>query len=100
MQDSSRPVNVHYFSNPKSWMTSEIMEAVVTRFNRKLIFEDRKVILFLDNATCHPESMIGQFSIKKSDQNHFLTEEYNFKHTTNECWPLPKFQGQVLKEAG
>ena len=38
------------------------MEAVLARFNRKLVFEDRKVILFLDNATCHPESKIGQFS--------------------------------------
>ena len=43
-------------------MTSEEMEAVLARFNRKLVFEDRKVILFLDNATCHPEYMIGQFS--------------------------------------
>ena len=61
LKDTSRPVNVHYFSNPKSWMTSEVMEAVLARFNRKLILEDRKVILFLDNATRHPESMIGQF---------------------------------------
>ena len=38
------------------------MEAVLARFNRKLVFEDRKVILFLNDATCHPESMIGQFS--------------------------------------
>ena len=38
------------------------MEAALARFKRKLVFEDRKVILFLDNATCHPESMIGQFS--------------------------------------
>ena len=62
LQDLSCPANVHYFSTPKSWMTSEVMEAVLARFNRKLVFEDGKVILFLDNATCHPESMIGQFS--------------------------------------
>ena len=37
------------------------METLLARFNRKLLFEDRNVILFLDNATCHPESMIGQF---------------------------------------
>ena len=43
-------------------MTSEVMEAVLARFNKKLVFEDRKVILFLDNATCHSESMIGKFS--------------------------------------
>ena len=46
-------------------MTSEVMESVLARLNRKLAFEDRKVILFLDNATCHPESMIGQFSLIK-----------------------------------
>ena len=62
LKDPSRPANVHYFSNPKSWMTSEVMESVMLRLNRKLVFEDRKVILFLDNATCHPESMIGKFS--------------------------------------
>ena len=42
-------------------MTSEVMETLLARFNRKLLFEDRNVILFLDNATCHPGSMIGQF---------------------------------------
>ena len=62
LQNPSRPADVHYFSNPKSWMTSEVIEVVLARFNRKLVFEDRKIILFLDNATCHPESMIGQFS--------------------------------------
>ena len=61
MQDASCPANVHYFLHPKSWMSSEVMEAVLARFNRKLVFEDRKVILFLDNAMCHPESMIDQF---------------------------------------
>ena len=62
LQYPSRPANVHYFSNPKSWMTFEVMEAVLVRFNRKLVSEDRKVSIFLDNATCDPESMIGQFS--------------------------------------
>ena len=47
-------------------MTSEVMEAVLAGFNRKLVFENRKVILFLDNATCHTEFMIGQFWRSKS----------------------------------
>ena len=33
-----------------------------TRLNQKLSNEKRKVILILDNATCHPESFIGRFS--------------------------------------
>ena len=80
LQDLSRPANVHYFSNPKSWTISEVMEAVLARFNRKLEFEDRKVILFLDNATCHPESTIGQFSQIKMI---FLP-----KNTTSRLQPL------------
>ena len=47
LRDRSRPANVHYFLNPKSWMTPEFMLAVLKRFNRKLLFEQRKVILFL-----------------------------------------------------
>ena len=43
-------------------MTPEVMETVLARFNRKLVLDDRKVILFLDYATYHLESMIGQFS--------------------------------------
>ena len=65
LQDMSRPANVNYFLNRKSCMVSEVMEAVLAHFNRKLIFEDNKVIFFLVNATCHPESMIGQFSQTK-----------------------------------
>ena len=43
-------------------MTSEIFETVLSKLNRKLVFENRKVILFLDNATCHPKSMDDKFS--------------------------------------
>ena len=89
LKDPSRPVNVHYFSNPKSWMTSEVMEAVRARFNRKLILEDRKVILFLDNATCHPKSMIGQFSQIKTV---FLP-----KNTTSRLQPLDAGIIQIFK---
>ena len=32
------------------------------------------------------------------DQNHFLTEEYNFEATTTGCWHHLKCQGQVPKE--
>ena len=94
LQDPSRPANVCYFSNPKSWMTSEIMETILARFNRKLVFEDRKVILFLDNATCHQASIIGQFLQIKII---FLP-----KNTTSRLQPMdgPLIQGQVPKEAG
>ena len=62
LRNPSRPGNIHYFSNSKSWMTSEIFETLLSKLNRKLVFENRKVILFLDNATYHPELMDDKFS--------------------------------------
>ena len=35
-------------------MISDI-ETVLDSLNRRMNFENRKVILFLDNATCHPK---------------------------------------------
>ena len=62
LSDKSRPADVHYFSNPKSWMTSDVMQAVLTRFNRKLLLEQIKVVLILHNVTCHLKSIINSFS--------------------------------------
>ena len=77
LSDKSRPADVHYFSNPKSWMTSDVMQAVLTRFNRKLLLDQRKVVLILDNATCHPKS------ITDSNKDFFLP-----KNTTSRLQPL------------
>ena len=60
-RDPSRTANVYYFSNRKSWMTSDVMIAVLKQFKKKLLFEQRKIIFFLDNATYHPESMVDFF---------------------------------------
>ena len=48
-----RPANVTYFSNPKSWMNSEIMKEVLQKLNRKMRSQERYIILFLDSAGCH-----------------------------------------------
>jgi len=41
-------------ANNKAWMTGSIMEDWLHTFNNKLKKQNRRVILFLDNATCHP----------------------------------------------
>ena len=70
-------------------MTSEIFETVLSKLNRKLVFENRKVIRFLDNATCHPESMDDKFSNIKIV---FLP-----KNTTSRLQPLDAGLSETLK---
>ena len=48
---------VHYFSNEKAWMRTEIMEDILRLFDLKVQLERRKIILFLGNAPCHPEAL-------------------------------------------
>ena len=49
-----RPYDVHYYSSQKSWMTSEIMDSALTKINRKMAAARRSILLFMDNAHCHP----------------------------------------------
>ena len=55
LKDLSRPIP--YFANSKAWMNGDIMESVLGRLDCRINFEKRKVILFLGNVTCHPESL-------------------------------------------
>ena len=53
---------VQYYSQPKAWMTGEILDAVLNKFNRKLSIQNRNVVLPHDNAGCHLHDLIGKYS--------------------------------------
>ena len=70
LKDPSRPSDANYYSNPKSWMTSEVMEAVLTRLNQKLSNEKRKVILLTTQHVTRHLSLVdslisSSFSYRK-----------------------------------
>ena len=50
-----------YFNQAKSWMDFNILDEVLSKLNRKLARKQRNVILFLDNAPCHPRDMKGKY---------------------------------------
>ena len=43
-------------------MQVEIIEKVLQTLNCQMVKEERNVILFLDNATVHPTSLVDKFS--------------------------------------
>ena len=47
-------------------MTSEIMESILTKLNHRFASTDRKVLLLMDNAGCHPKELKTKFSNTKS----------------------------------
>ena len=67
---------VSYFSNAKAWMTTRRMEEVLRMLDKKMIAGGRKVLLFLDIATSHPNIL----------QEGLKTYSWNFLKNTTSAW--------------
>ena len=46
----------------KQWMNTDIMKDILFKLNRRLSRKNRRILLFMDNALCHPESLKDSFS--------------------------------------
>lgn len=49
--------------NKKAWMTSLIFTEWLTSFNRRLTFQKRYVLLFVDNAACHTDMQLSNIKL-------------------------------------
>ena len=47
-------IPTEYEANPSAWMTSQVFEAWLQKWNNKLARSGRKIALFIDNCTAHP----------------------------------------------
>ncbi|XP_032237746.2 tigger transposable element-derived protein 6 [Nematostella vectensis] len=56
------PYTCRYFANDKAWIRTEIMQEVLAKLNRRLKRENRNIMLFMDNAPCHPPSLKNTYS--------------------------------------
>ena len=53
---------VRYFSQPKGWMTGEILDKVLSKLNRQLRSKGRSIALLMDNPGCHPPEIKDKHS--------------------------------------
>ena len=57
------PSGVIWKSNQKSWMSGALFHGYILQFNLKMGRQQRKVILLLDNATCHFEVKLSNVKL-------------------------------------
>lgn len=75
--DVEKLYGIYWRHNRTSWMTATIFEEILKMFNRKMKLQHRKVLLFLDNATCHPSISLSNVKLLFLPAN-----------TTSCCQPL------------
>ena len=51
-----------YYSQKKAWIIGEILDSYLTAFNSRMKAVGRSVLLLIDNAGCHPESLKDKYS--------------------------------------
>lgn len=49
--------------NKKAWMTSDLFTEWATKFNKRMVMEQRHVLLLLDNAPCHPHLKLSNVKL-------------------------------------
>jgi hypothetical protein len=52
---STESLPVRYESNKKAWMLTPLMEDWLKELDRKMGAQNRKILLFLNNAPVHPD---------------------------------------------
>ena len=53
---------VKYFHQKKAWMSSQILDQVLSAFNQTMKAKDRSILLLMDNAGCHPVYLKDKYS--------------------------------------
>ena len=52
-----RSVPLDYFANTKAWMTGDLFEDIVKKWNRQFSKEKRNILLIIDNCPAHPRHL-------------------------------------------
>ena len=86
-------VPVQYYSQPKAWMTRDILEFVLSKLNRRLSAKGRKIALLMGNAGCHPKDLKDCFS---NYRIIISSSEHNIHVATSIFGHYSKLQGSLL----
>jgi hypothetical protein len=74
---NKRQLPVTYKANKKSWINSELFKEFLTEINKDMILKNRKILLFVDNCTAHPNCTFTNIKL-----------EFLPKNTTSKLQPL------------
>ena len=75
-------------------MNTEIMTTILSKFNRQMKRNDRDILLFVDNAPCHLQTLSRQFS---NITVQFLPKKHHFYITANRYRYNRQLEGPLQK---
>ena len=79
---------VQYYGQSNAWMTGASVDVVLSKLNHKLSRKGGFVVLFMDNAGCHPEKSIATSS--SSCKHNIKAAATGFRHNPKLQGPIPQ----------
>jgi len=61
---NTNPMPVDYYSNRKAWMNGDLWAQILGTWNAKLVAKDRKILLLVDNASCHTHMDLSNINLQ------------------------------------
>ena len=61
LERGNRSYTCSYVANKKAWVTTEVMTDILSKLNGRSKRRSRQILLFMDNAPCHPQSLKRKF---------------------------------------
>ena len=58
----SKELRIPYYSYPKAWVNTDIMESILNIFNKRLFKQERRILLFIDNVSSHEPALKDKLS--------------------------------------
>ena len=69
---------VYYRGNPKAWMNSSVFEEILREMDSRFRFQNKKVLLLVDNAPLHFDSHNLPLLENNDDDDESSNGEFNF----------------------
>ena len=89
-------LNIMYTNSKNAWMTNDIFKVWLYDLNEKMLLQNRKILLILDNAPCHNVNSFSSIEIMFDQAGLFY--DYN---EIQKCWiAVSKAKLQILADDG
>ncbi len=72
---------VTYKANRKAWMSSDFFQEYMSNLNKRMVKENRKILVIIHNCPCHPDLNLSNIKVVFSSKDSYLSDKFLFSNS-------------------